>query len=144
MQTAFEVGGQVVGVLADSLEKALNNAQNRQAVIDGEALLCTPYNPSSGFSVGNAMGRNKLIYALSKTTLVVATDKDSGGTWNGATEAIKHNYGSVTVWRGLGEGPGNEALVQSGGIAISEIEQLSISEETQPTVNEQSSFNFNE
>ena len=143
MQTAFEVGGQVIGVLADSLEKTLNNAQNRQAVLDGEALLCTPYNPTSGFSTGNAMGRNKLIYALSKTTLVIATAQGSGGTWSGATEAIKRNFGSVTVWRGPGEGPGNRALEEDGAIPITDLDELANTGPVSPTINEQVALPFN-
>jgi predicted Rossmann fold nucleotide-binding protein DprA/Smf involved in DNA uptake len=60
------------------------------------------------------MGRNKLIYALATRTLVVASDLDSGGTWAGATECLKRGFGEVAVWRGEGEGPGNEALVSQG------------------------------
>ena len=37
-----------------------------------------PYNPEAPFSVGNAMGRNRLIYALSALTLVVASEVDKG------------------------------------------------------------------
>jgi hypothetical protein len=48
----------------------------------------------------------------------VATDEDSGGTWAGATEALKKSISSVLVWRGAGEGPGNAALVAQGGVAI--------------------------
>lgn len=58
----------------------------------------------------SAMGRNKVIYALSKATLVVASDEDSGGTWSGATEALKRGIAPVITWVGEGSGPGNEPL----------------------------------
>ena len=86
--------------------------------------MCTPYAPNSPFSVGKAMGRNKLIYALSAVTVAVAADRGSGGTWSGATEALKGNYCRVAVWRGSGEGPGNEALEQKGALPITSANQV--------------------
>jgi predicted Rossmann fold nucleotide-binding protein DprA/Smf involved in DNA uptake len=70
------------------------------------------------------MGRNKLIYALSTVTLVVASDEDSGGTWSGAIEALRGGFGRVAVWRGSGEGPGNVPLVRRGGVPVASIDQL--------------------
>jgi len=144
MAAAFEAGGNVVGVLADSLEKFLSHAENRSAVSNDRALLCTPYNPSSGFSVGNAMGRNKIIYGLSRVTLVVATDYEAGGTWAGATEAIRRDFGSVAVWTGQGQGPGNEALAAAGATAIGKVDQLSAIGPIAPVHNEQPAFRFDE
>ena len=64
------------------------------------------------------MGRNKLVYTLTETTVVVASDVESGGTWAGATEALKKKLADVAVWLGDGQGPGNEQLVALGGRAI--------------------------
>ena len=64
MTAALDTGGTAVGVLADSLAKVTRDAAVRQAVGDGRLCLCTPYKPTAGFSLANAMGRNKLIYAL--------------------------------------------------------------------------------
>ena len=86
--------------------------------------MCTPYAPNSPFTVGKAMGRNKLIYALSEVTAAVAADHGSGGTWSGATDAMKGRFGRVAVWRGPGEGPGNEALEDMGAIPVSDVSQL--------------------
>lgn len=124
MNSVFDSGGAVVGLLADSLSRKLAKSDVRAAIHSGRALMCTPYNPDAGFSAGNAMGRNKLIYAQSTLTLVVATDKGKGGTWSGATEALDHKFGRVTVWRGPGEGPGNEALERRGAVPISDLGDL--------------------
>jgi len=121
MNAAYQVEGSVIGVLADSLVKTIDRPEVRRAIGNGSTVLCTPYGPKAGFSVGNAMGRNKLIYGLSQLTLVVASDHDSGGTWAGATEALKHGFGQVVVWRGPGEGQGNAVLVERGGIAIDDV-----------------------
>src|SRR6266508_2406999 len=85
MTASLDAGGSAVGVLADSLTRMTRDPEVRQAACDGRLCLCTPYKPTAGFSVANAMGRNKLIYALSKATLVVAADATKGGTWAGAT-----------------------------------------------------------
>ena len=114
MDAAFEAGGAVLGILAESLSRKLKRPDVRRAVYDGSTVMCTPYSPDAPFSAGNAMGRNKLIYAQAALTVVVASDAETGGTWSGATEALKHGYGPVAVWRGDGEGPGNEPLQQRG------------------------------
>ncbi|MCY4370289.1 MAG: DNA-processing protein DprA [bacterium] len=124
MNAAFESGGDVIGSPAHSLSRTLRSPGVRRAVYEGRTVICTPYAPDSGFSVGKAMGRNKLIYALSDVTVAVAADKGSGGTWSGATEAMKGRYCRVAVWRGNGEGPGNEALADMGATPITDVSQL--------------------
>jgi len=126
MNAAFEAGGCVVGILADSLHKALRAPDVRRAVHDGTTVLCTPYSPDAPFSAGNAMGRNKLIYAMSATTLVVASDVEKGGTWSGAVEAIRGKFGRVAVWRGAGEGPGNVRIERLGAIPIASNDELEL------------------
>ena len=126
MNSALDSGGAVVGVLADSLSRKLRNADVRAAIHDGRAVMCAPFSPDAGFSAGNAMGRNKLIYAQADVTFVVASDKDSGGTWSGATEALDNQFGRVAVWRGPGEGPGNAGLERRGAEPVTEIERLEL------------------
>ena len=48
--------------------------------------------PTTGFSVGTAMGRNKLIYGLAEFAVVVSNDHQTGGTWAGAVEALKGGW----------------------------------------------------
>lgn len=124
MDAAFEAGGAVVGILAESLSRKLKRPEVRRAVYDGGTAMCTPYSPDAPFSAGNAMGRNKLIYAQAELTVVVASDDGTGGTWSGATEALKRGYGTVAVWRGDGEGPGNQVLQQRGALPVSSLEDV--------------------
>lgn len=64
MRGALEAGGKVVGVMADSLERAVAQREHRELISGGKLVLLSPYDPSAGFNVGHAMQRNKLIYAL--------------------------------------------------------------------------------
>ena len=124
MDAALEAGGSVIGVLAESLARKLKSPDVRRAVYEGSTVMCTPYSPNAPFSAGNAMGRNKLIYAQAALTVVVASDDGSGGTWSGATEALKNGYGLVAVWRGDGEGPGNESLERRGAIPVASLADI--------------------
>lgn len=124
MQAALDAEGAAVGVLADSLLRTVRDAEVRRAVTDGRLCLCTPFKPSAPFSVGNAMGRNKMIYALSVATFVVAADLDQGGTWAGAAEALERAIAPVLVWVGDGAAPGNQALVERGGVPVERVDAL--------------------
>ena len=122
MDEAYEAKIPSVGVTAEGLERASRRKELRGAVGEERLLLVSPFAPSAGFNVGNAMGRNKLIYALAAATLVVASDIDGGGTWAGATEALRRRFGAVAVWSGAGAGPGNAALVARGGLAVDDLD----------------------
>jgi predicted Rossmann fold nucleotide-binding protein DprA/Smf involved in DNA uptake len=124
MNSAFDEHGQVVGVLADSLQRAIAKPGMRKAVSRGQICLVTPFAPHVGFAVGNAMARNKIIYGLARCTVVVASDQDTGGTWAGAVEALKNGYGRVASWVGAGSGPGNKALVEQGAVELTDVTHL--------------------
>jgi DNA processing protein len=88
MRGALEAGGYASGVLGDSLEKTAMNRDHRNMLLNGQLVLVSPYDPGAGFHVGHAMQRNKLIYALADTALVVSSDLNKGGTWAGAVEQL--------------------------------------------------------
>ena len=88
MRGAQDAGGIVVGILADSLERAAVRREHREALMNGRLALICPYDPAARFNVGHAMQRNKLIYALADAALVVNSDYGKGGTWAGATEQL--------------------------------------------------------
>eukprot|EP00456_Euglypha_rotunda_P029170 TRINITY_DN2289_c0_g1_i4.p1 TRINITY_DN2289_c0_g1~~TRINITY_DN2289_c0_g1_i4.p1 ORF type:complete len:314 (-),score=56.51 TRINITY_DN2289_c0_g1_i4:489-1430(-) len=117
MRGALEAGGRVCGVLADSLEKTAMNRENRNLLLDGQLVLISPYDPSAGFNVGNAMQRNKLIYALTDVSLVVSSDFNKGGTWAGATEQLeKLRFVPVFVRSPTRGSEGLEALQRKGAL----------------------------
>ena len=124
MAAALESGGKAVGVLAEALSRHIRKPPIRRSILEGRLCLCTPFKPTAGFSVANAMGRNRLIYALSQVTLVIASDEGQGGTWEGAVEALRGHLTDVAVWQGSGAGPGNAALVGLGGRAASSIQDV--------------------
>lgn len=118
MKAVLEGRGAAVGVLADSLERAIRNPEARAALMQGDLCLVTPYAPNAGFSVGAAMGRNKLIYALADYAVVAASDVEKGGTWAGATEALKAGWVPVFILEYSDMPEGNRALLKKGGIPL--------------------------
>lgn len=119
MLAALEDEGTVIGVLGDSLLRAVSSSKYRKALRRGDLVLISPYQPEARFQVGNAMGRNKYIYCLSDAAVVVTCEEGSGGTWAGATEALKHRWVPVWTYRGEVEGNGLAALEAMGAGRLS-------------------------
>jgi predicted Rossmann fold nucleotide-binding protein DprA/Smf involved in DNA uptake len=116
MESALEARGSAVSVLADSLEKQVKS--RKEALSRGDLCLVTPYSPNAGFSVGAAMGRNRLIYCLADYAIVVASDSETGGTWAGATETLKNGWVHVFVLEHDAMPEGNRLLLQKGALAF--------------------------
>ncbi len=129
MQGAGDAGGIVIGVLAADLLRASINRQNRAGIQSGKFALVSPFNPEAGFNAGNAMARNKFIYALADYALVVDSAQGEGGTWAGALENLRHGWVPLYV-RMPGEKAGNTALIAKGGheFAYSPYERASMRE----------------
>ncbi len=111
---ALENGGAVVSFIADSLTAKIKKPAVANSIANGSMLLFTDQKPDAGFTVGRAMNRNKYIYASSFGTFVVESDYNKGGTWAGATEAIKNRWGKVFV--NDNHFIGNEKIIELGGI----------------------------
>jgi predicted Rossmann fold nucleotide-binding protein DprA/Smf involved in DNA uptake len=121
MHGAFSAGGCVVGVMADSLLRAAVSGKYREAIRDGQLVLVSTYSPEAGFNVGNAMGRNKYIYALADYAVVVSADYRQGGTWAGAEEELKRESGKpIFVRTGAVVPKGNSELIKLGGVPFPE------------------------
>jgi len=89
MLAVLEAGGTAVGVLPDSLSKAAVAGKYRAGIKEGRLTLVSAVDPGASFNAGNAMGRNKYIYAVADYALVVSSSVGKGGTWAGATEALE-------------------------------------------------------
>lgn len=114
MLGAIRAGGQVIGVMADSLLSAATSAKWRKGIMDGNLVLLSPFYPEAGFNTGNAMARNKYIYCLANTAVVVHSGK-TGGTITGAQENLKKQWIPLWVKPNQDNDAGNSLLVAKGG-----------------------------
>lgn len=118
MQGALEEGGTCVGVLAADLARIATSYTLREYLLSDKLCLISPYHPQSGFTAGNAMGRNKTIYALAEFALVIACEKGKGGTWAGAKENLQHRWTPLFVMVGEDAPEDNRALLELGARAF--------------------------
>lgn len=116
MLAALDAGGYAIGVVADALEKAIRRQDLRAHISEGQLTLISPYHPQARFTVGNAMRRNRLIYTLAEAAFVVASGA-SGGTFSGATEALKAGWIPLFVAAESGAA-GNASLLNAGATAL--------------------------
>jgi predicted Rossmann fold nucleotide-binding protein DprA/Smf involved in DNA uptake len=114
MEGALAAGGKAVGVLADSLQKLIRQPDVREFIMNGQLVLLTPYQPDNGFSIGAAMGRNKVIYGCADFAVVVSSEHQKGGTWSGAVENLQAKWCPSFVRSADDVPAGNRELINKG------------------------------
>jgi predicted Rossmann fold nucleotide-binding protein DprA/Smf involved in DNA uptake len=115
--------GSMIHILPCGLNKAL-------WPIEGYAI--SPYSPNTPFSTAQAMERNAMIYAMATGTVVCSARFRLGGSWYGATAAIRSKQPvGVVDWTSSSPisslvdqqqgtyGVAQRALVSQGGYAVS-------------------------
>ncbi|QUI64888.1 DNA-processing protein DprA [Pseudoalteromonas sp. A22] len=127
MLGAIRIGGAVIGVMADSLLKAATSSKWRRGLMDGHAVLVSPFYPEAGFSAGNAMARNKYIYCLADSSLVIHSGK-KGGTLNGAEENLKKAWVPLWVKQTNDKDAANADLVGKGGRWLEEYPNFAVAD----------------
>ena len=128
MNGVLEEYGACVAVLPADLGRTAADSSLREYLLADKLCLVSPYHPESGFSVGNAMGRNKVIYCLSDCALVVACEKQKGGTWAGAVENLKRGWVPLFVYLGEWAPPDNEHLLAEGAFAFPTVDDQPLRE----------------
>lgn len=95
----------------------------KTAIDRGHLLLLSSFHPFEAFSSQNAIVRNRYICAMGDE-VIVPESGITGGTWDGASKAIKSKQAVFVRKPDKMETNGNYALINAGGIPI-EIERLS-------------------
>jgi predicted Rossmann fold nucleotide-binding protein DprA/Smf involved in DNA uptake len=118
MVAAADAGGNAIGFVADALEKMTRRQDLREHLVDGNMALASPYHPAAGFTVGNAMRRNRLIYSQAEAAVVVAAARENGGTRGGALENQKAGWTPLFVRADSDAPAGNRDLLDRGGLPL--------------------------
>ncbi|MCW5937074.1 MAG: DNA-processing protein DprA [Fimbriimonadaceae bacterium] len=85
------------GRVVEILPCGLDSAPGREGAC--QVSLCAP---GAGFSTGQAMERNLLLYAASSVSLVLGPRFRAGGSWAGATECLRRRASRLAVGAGAG------------------------------------------
>lgn len=128
-EVALKKNGRIIEYLSDSMMKKLQKSNVIKAVQSGKLLLMSVVNPDASFNVGNAMNRNKYIFAQADAVIAIKSI-NRGGTWNGVIENLKKNYCPVYCWNNE-KYEDNLALIANGAIPIDDtwnIEDISTSD----------------
>ncbi|MGN0600697.1 MAG: DNA-processing protein DprA [Oscillospiraceae bacterium] len=134
-------GSFCIEYISDSLTRKIKKKEIISNIQNGKLLIMSMAKPDAGFNAGIAMQRNKYIYAQSEATIVVKSDYNKGGTWGGATEALRKEYCPV-LCHDHRQYPGNVGLIKLGAVPIDsswngDIDNIS---SLMPDVGEQISF----
>ncbi len=124
VEGALMEGGDAVVVLPDSLATQSARTQFREFLDSGGLALISPYSPDAGYQTGTAMGRNRLIYCLSRAAFVVRSNSHAGGTFAGAQQALKNGWTRVWVEPTSDETSGNHILHERDGAAWLPVDDL--------------------
>ena len=114
MLGTLENDGTAIGVIANDLLRSALSSKYREYLLSGDLVLTSPFNPESGFHVGNAMARNKYIYCLADLAIIVNSTSGKGGTWSGAIEGLKSKWVPVWVQKKELKNTGNIDLFERG------------------------------
>ena len=126
--SSLNLGNYAIEFLAEGLLRRIKDPTSINYILDGKLLLYSTASPlvkgNRNSFVASAMERNKFIYAQSSGTVVVKSGLEEGGTWTGAKEALKNKWCKVYVWDKKNY-PGNQALIEMGGIGLDDNGEIS-------------------
>lgn len=109
--------------LAGSIEERMHDSRLSTYLEKGKLLLFTTVSPFKKLNrqeyIISALNRNQFIYAFSSATVVVKAKPNKGGSWAGATHALKHNHCKVYVWDQK-KYLGNQKLIEKGATGLSD------------------------
>ena len=112
MLSSLKSGSTCIGIVSDSLFAASASTLWRQYLKSKQLVLISPFFPDAKFTAANAMERNKYIYLLSSATVVICSDEETGGTWEGAKENLKKAWVPLLVSaHRQPNSSGNQALI---------------------------------
>ena len=110
---ALAVGGKVISIVSDSLEKH---------TLKENVLYLSEEDFDADFSAQRALSRNRCIHALGEKVLVAQASYQHGGTWDGTVKNLRFHWSDVFCFED--GSPAAELLTQMGANPIIR-EQLS-------------------
>lgn len=123
MLGSMNADGTTIGVAADTLTQKVLSKKYREAIQNNNLVLISTYHPDARFNAGNAMARNKYIYALADSSIVIHSGL-KGGTWEGAIENLKNQWVTLFVKKNHDIHSGNQKLIERGGFELKSLDSV--------------------
>ena len=135
LDSALKFNGQSIIVLPQGIETYQSKIYY-PAIVRGDVLVVSSYHPKAPWSVGLAMDRNKIIYALAHE-IYAAESGNTGGTWEGVLNGLKRGRKVFVRNAALNEKNANNLLISKGAIPVDEYgDVLRKEQNTLLTINE--------
>ena len=106
-ESCLKAGGQVVSIVADSLEQCKDVPGVLYLSEDGFNM---------GFSSVRALSRNRLIHSMGQITFVAQSGCGRGGTWNGTVQNLRNHWSPLYCFQDGSEA--SSQLIQLGAQAV--------------------------
>lgn len=103
----LEAGGNVICIVADSL------AEHPQTP---GVLYLSEEDFDEDFSIPRALHRNRIIHAMGCATFAAQCTLERGGTWDGSTQNLRHQWSPLYIFRDGSAGA--QALEQMGAFSV--------------------------
>ena len=117
VRNALACGRRCAEFLPDSLLQRSLRSTAEDAINNRQLVMLSAALPEDEFTAAAALTRNRYIYAQSTASIVVRSDHNKGGTWSGASYALRNDICPVFC-REDAALPGNRALIQKGAYPI--------------------------
>lgn len=106
-ESCLAAGGQVISIVADSLENCVDTSGVLYLSEDGFDL---------PFSTIRALSRNRLIHSMGQLTLVAQLQLGTGGSWSGSVQNLRNGWTPIACFQDGSEA--SNQLVQMGANAV--------------------------
>ncbi len=116
LDSALNYKGRSIIVLPQGIE-TYQTKTYYPAIVKGDVLVISIYHPKAPWSVGLAMDRNKIIYALAHE-IFAAESGSTGGTWEGVINGIKRGRKVFVRKAAPIENNANNLLISKGAIPV--------------------------
>lgn len=108
----LDAGGVLILIPAVEADQICRRKREAEALKKRRLLLVCETLPDAPFSAQKALMRNHTIYAMGRAAIVVASRKNMGGSWHGATDCLRDGFSPVYAIDETGRDyEGNHALI---------------------------------
>ncbi len=118
LQETLKCGGQSIIVLPQGILTFKSGMREYYPhVMAGNVLIVSTFHPRAPWGTALAMARNRYIYGLAQE-IYIAQSGESGGTWAGAIDGLKHDRPVYVRTPEPDEQSANALLLEKGAIPV--------------------------
>jgi predicted Rossmann fold nucleotide-binding protein DprA/Smf involved in DNA uptake len=120
-------GGQLILCMAGAMSERVYRAGVSEMIVERRALAISAVHPDSLYTSPRAMERNRCLYALANSAVIMKMRQEKGAAWEGARAALNSSWiERVYAWEHPSS-PAGRRLIASGATAFKSAEEIILS-----------------